>query len=99
MVALMVLVGVIMAGAEAYSGECGANVTWTLDVETGELSIEGTGAIFSYYPKDAYEVHFQYSEEDIEANGGRAPWNKYADHIRKVNIGEGITYVGYGCFY
>lgn len=36
-----------------YSGECGDqgdNVTWTLDTQTGEFTITGTGAIADYFP-------------------------------------------------
>lgn len=47
MMALIVLIGALMASAEVYSGECGAqgdNVAWTLDTETGVLLIEGQGS-------------------------------------------------------
>ena len=37
----------ITASAETTSGECGENITWTLDDE-GTLTISGTGAIFDY---------------------------------------------------
>lgn len=33
----------LTAHAEELSGECGPNLTWTLDTETGVLTIEGTG--------------------------------------------------------
>ncbi|MBQ1410967.1 MAG: leucine-rich repeat protein [Oscillospiraceae bacterium] len=43
----------LLAHAESYSGTCGAegdgsNLTWTLDTDTGLLSIEGSGAMADY---------------------------------------------------
>ncbi|MBO2527384.1 MAG: hypothetical protein CW335_04285, partial [Clostridiales bacterium] len=34
---------VLTASAETYSGTCGENLTWTLDTETGVLTISGEG--------------------------------------------------------
>ena len=34
--------------AETYSGTCGTNLTWTLDTESGILTISGTGAMTNY---------------------------------------------------
>lgn len=52
---LMVLVVALVANlftvgafAEATSGSCGANLTWTVNTETGELTISGTGAMNDY---------------------------------------------------
>ena len=52
---LMVLVVTLVANlftvgafAEATSGSCGANLTWTVNTETGELTISGTGAMNDY---------------------------------------------------
>ncbi len=36
------------ASAEELSGTCGDNLTWSLDTETGELLITGTGEMFIY---------------------------------------------------
>ena len=33
---------------ETYSGTCGENLTWTLDTDTGVLTISGTGAMTNY---------------------------------------------------
>ncbi|MBQ3865775.1 MAG: leucine-rich repeat protein [Clostridia bacterium] len=35
------------AEAASYSGSCGTNVNWSLDTETGVLSITGTGAMYN----------------------------------------------------
>ena len=34
--------------AKVYSGQCGDNLTWTLNSETGELKIEGTGVMWDW---------------------------------------------------
>lgn len=34
--------------AEVYNGTCGENVTWTLDTETGVLTIDGEGEMSDY---------------------------------------------------
>ncbi len=38
----------IPASAETYSGNCGPNMTWTLDTETGLLTITGSGQMNDY---------------------------------------------------
>ena len=40
---ICVLLGSVEVNAETVSGQCGANATWTLDTETGVLTIEGSG--------------------------------------------------------
>lgn len=62
----------LTARAEIYSGFCGAekepwgppgeNMTWTLDTETGVLTIEGTGGMYNYW---------------FEGSGPSAPWMYY----------------------
>lgn len=43
----------IEAKAESYSGECGENLTWTLDTDTGVLTISGIGAMTDYTDEGA----------------------------------------------
>ncbi|MDO5446904.1 MAG: hypothetical protein Q4F34_03900, partial [Prevotellaceae bacterium] len=38
----------IAASAEVYSGSCGENAQWSLDTETGLLSITGSGDMANY---------------------------------------------------
>lgn len=49
----------ISASAQTYTGTCGDNLTWTFNTETGELSIDGTGAMYDYdcnnRPWESYE--------------------------------------------
>lgn len=68
------------------SGKCGENLTWSIDVEGGTLTISGTGAMRDY-------------EEVVDAQGGRtsAPW--YAYSPEKLVLEEGVTYIGEFAFH
>ena len=68
------------------SGECGDDLTWSIDVEGGTLTISGTGAMRDY-------------EEVVDAQGGRtsAPW--YAYSPEKLVLEEGVTYIGEFAFH
>lgn len=73
--------------AENLSGNCGVdgnNLTWTLNRQTGVLSITGTGAMMNY---------------SASSSGEKAPWASYADSIKTVRIAEGATSVGNYAFY
>ena len=39
----------LKADAAAYSGKCGDNLTWSLDTDTGVLTISGTGDMYDWY--------------------------------------------------
>ena len=69
--------------AEVYTGSCGTNVTYSLDTETGELTISGTGAMYDYAYKDYDEV----------------PWYSEKSYIHEVVIKEGVTTIGNYAFY
>ncbi len=61
------------------TGFCGDNAQWKLELTTGALTVYGSGAIYDY---QHYNV------------GTPAPWYAYAESIKSVNIGSGITSVG-----
>ena len=50
-------------------GSCGDNAQWSFNADTGEVRIDGTGAVTS------------------------RPWCKYADSIKSIVIGNGITQI------
>ena len=79
--ALAVSVGTLFA----QSGTCGTNLTWTLDTESGILTISGTGAMKDY----------TYSSKP------NTPWYSYRESITSVVISDGVasigTYAFYGC--
>lgn len=64
------------------SGTCGENLTWELDLETGTLTISGSGEMSNYgNTDDTY-----------------APWYDYRDNIYEANIGDGVTSIGANAF-
>ena len=65
-----------------YSGSYGENVNYTLDLETGVLSFNGTGNMNS--------VDFMLDEY--------TPWNSYNEFITNVVIEEGVTSIGDNTF-
>lgn len=80
----------ISASASGISGSCGTNATWSYNEQTGSLVISGFGSIDNY-------------EQLTVINGtlGRAepaPWKQYANRIRSITIGEGITSIGESAF-
>ncbi len=75
------------ASAETVGGNCGKdgdNVTWSLDTETGVLTISGEG--------DMEDYRFGSNFDDKIA-----PWRSYS--INSVTIKEGVTTVGECAFY
>ena len=48
MVFLMIPFSVLPIAAEEYEGTCGDNLTWSLDTDTGVLTISGTGEMQNY---------------------------------------------------
>ena len=70
--------------ATVASGECGENLTWSVDAD-GTLTISGTGAIpdFEYVMGETPNSIY---------GGANTPWRSYL--IRKVVVNEGITSVG-----
>ena len=66
-----------------YGGSCGDELFWSLDVETGVLSIYGSGKMNGYG-----------TSEIDGAVVTSAPWGRYASLITRVEISEGATSVG-----
>lgn len=71
------------------SGPCGADVTWTLDTETGVFEISGTGNMYDYWDHDGFVLQY-------ETN---VPWYPIRGYIKSVVINEGVTSVGDYSFY
>ena len=70
------------------SGDCGENVTWTLDSE-GTLTVKGSGRMNDY---DHFEGRATYT-----------PWWLYTfesskQYIYKIVVEEGVTHIGVGAF-
>ena len=78
---------VIASSEDVTSGSCGDYVTWNLDVDTGVLTITGTGAIMDYV----------LDETGTESS---SPFDDFGirHQIKSVVIGEGITRIGDNAF-
>ena len=74
---------VISASAATYSGKCGDNLTYTLNTNTGVLTISGTGAMADW----------------SDSNGNVVPWYSYRSSIRTVQISKAATSIGAYAFY
>lgn len=59
-------------------GECGSNLKWILNEDTGVLRISGSGEMSDYHSADGLE----------------SPWHDYAASIKSVVIGSGVKTVG-----
>ena len=71
-------------GDTVASGQCGDNLTWSVDAE-GTLTISGTGAIPDFECVMGETPNYPYC-------GVNTPWHSYL--IRKVIVEEGIVAVG-----
>lgn len=78
---------VATAAAEPITGTCGENVTWSLDLDTGVLTISGSGDMEGYAS----------SYNGFTANC--APWRDYKDSITSVVVEEGVTSIGAFAFF
>ena len=87
------------------SGTCGENLTWELDLETGTLTISGTGEMFSYditdynrapwyvYRNDIYEIHISNNVTSIGSSAFRGCWR-----LSSISIPEGVNKIDAGAF-
>ncbi len=64
-------------------GNCGENLTWTLDIITGVLEISGRGEMESYN----------------HLNSNKAPWYNNKSNIKCIKIADGVTSIGDSAFY
>ncbi len=104
LLALITVLGVVGISAESYSGTCGAdgdgsNLTWTLDTETGVLSIEGTGAMAVW--ESSRNVPWYANRSNIKSVvignsvtsiGDRAFYS--CENLTSVTIGNSVTSIG-----
>lgn len=68
----------ISANEESYSGKCGENVAWNLDIDTGILTISGNGAMD--------DMPDNWDDTSV--------YKKYKESINEIVIEKGITRVG-----
>ena len=71
---------------DKYTGTCGDNLSWSLLIEDGLLTIKGTGDMTDYTKeKDVDEIR-------------NAPWYEHRASIVKVVIEDGVTSIGQYAF-
>ena len=62
----------------------GADVTWSYDTSTKELTISGSGAM----------MYYGSAEDNNHQWHSTAPWSHFDSEIKKVIVGDGVTYIG-----
>lgn len=92
--ALTMILQMLIISIAAASGKCGKNATYSLDTETGLLTLGGSGAT------DDYNI---FDEGWLPSIGGsfspkHVPWKQNADSVKTVVVGEGITQIGKNAF-
>ena len=76
-----------VSAGEIVEGECGAvgnNLMWSLNTQTGTLTISGQGDMADYY--------------NDYMNGQGGPWFQYRDIIKSIVIENGVTSIGNNAF-
>ena len=93
----------VKAEATTYSGTCGENLTWTLNTETGELVISGTGHMYGWnYSSKAPWYNNRSSIKHVTIGNGVTSIGKYAfykyTNLTGVTISNSVTDIDYGAF-
>ena len=86
--ALCIVFGWLAVQATIYTGTIGS-IQWTLDTESGVLTIYGTGNMRNYHGNWDYGCR----------GNGNAPWYNYRTRIKSVVIEDGVTSIGNAAFY
>lgn len=91
--AILLVFGVAQGAwaATVDSGQCGDDLTWTLD-SNGTLTISGSGAMEDY----TLEWDYQANESNRTSS---APWGKKGDEVKRIIINSGVTNIGANAFY
>jgi len=79
-----------------YTGSCGSKLSYVLDLDTGVLTIEGTGAIDSYSFSGWNDIKHVVIGDGVTAIGGSAFRN--CSNLRSISISETVTSIGYSAF-
>ena len=80
------------SAAVVSSGDCGENLTWTLD-ENGTLTISGTGPMEDFRLEEIYD-----SELDLTIISATTPWYNDYRSVTKIAIEDGVTSIGEWAF-
>ena len=87
--------------AETYNGTCGENLTWTLDTETGVLTISGTGEIRDSYYYEWWKSYRSSVSSVVISDGVTSIGYEAFDNcssLTSITIPNSVTSIGYGAF-
>ena len=86
--AICIVFGWLAVQATIYTGTIGS-IQWTLDTESGVLTIYGTGNMKNYHGNWDYGCR----------GNGNVPWYNYRTRVKSVVIEDGVTSIGNAAFY
>ena len=94
----------LKADAATYSGECGSNLTWSLDTDTGVLTISGKGYMYKWSSSSKAPWYSKRSSVKTVVIGDsvtRIGDCAFEDctSLTSVTIGNSVTSIGYHAFW
>ena len=94
-VCVLVTLCVMTASAETITGECGDNVTYTLDTETGLFTISGEGEMSSAYNAPWYSYRDSIKTVVIEKEVKTIGHYAFSDctNLLNVTISDSVSYI------
>lgn len=95
--ALLQIAGIISVSADVFKGNCGTNVTFTLNTETGLLEIEGEGSVSVGYETAPWSNQRDYVKsvkisDRVKSIGPRI--FEGCGNLKAIEIPDSVKYIG-----